>query len=66
MLNERSYQRHISYHLFEISEYAKYFIREMLLENGKMGVRSEERAERTNKRQEETFGVMHSSLSRLW
>ena len=63
MLNERSYQRHISYHLFEITEYANYFMREMLLENGKMGVRSEERAERTKQRQEETFGVMHCSLS---
>ena len=63
MLNEGSYQRYLSYHLFEITEYANYFMREMLLENGKMGVRSEKRAERTKKRQEETFGVMHCSLS---
>ena len=32
----------------------------------KMGVGSEERAERTKKRQEETFGVMCCSLSWLW
>ena len=38
MLNERNYQRHTSYHLFEITDYANYFMREMLLE---MGVGSE-------------------------